>query len=521
MTLKNKCLFLTAKEIFFKKSPLIKTAAVCFWLYLILAKSVSAEEDLSWAANKYGIHVNSSFEDLPKAAQMLNSNGGDWGWLTVVIRQDELNQQQWQDFFNLCRRLHLIPIVRLATEPENGYWKKPNQETTKKAAEFLNSLNWPIKPRFVVVYNEPNRGDEWGGASDPKEYFELLELTSDYFHNLSQDFFIISAGLDLAAPNRPPAFISAEAFYQQGFLYKPEALAKINGLGSHSYPNHGFIGSAEDTGKTSIRGYQWELSYLNSLGFNQNLPVFITETGWPHQEGGDKGNYYPAEKTAQLIQKAFSYWNQDPRIVAVTPFILNYPHGKFAHFSWLNQDQKPYPQLELVQQTPKQPQSPPQKEKIVIKRIEVSRPFSQKAKPLSQTKPQTDSAVPEPSQKFSNSGVKINGKLTLINQGQSIWGDKSPFCLGPEAKQPGVLSLSTICLPEKVLVEPNQEACFDFEMTLDQQSLPVSFGWEKTGKVKIEKLPNFLWGRTIYPYQRSLLGRVIGFLKHLRLKSDI
>lgn len=527
MILKVSLLFPLLKKISFKTSFSVGAAILSILLSITLIKPVSAAENLSWATNKYGIHVNSSFEDLPKAAELLNSNGGDWGWLTVVIRQDELNQQQWQDFFNLCRRRHLIPMIRLATELENGYWKKPDQETIKKTAVFLNSLNWPVETRFVIIYNEPNRGDEWGKATDSKEYFELLEFSSDYFHSLNQDFFIISAGLDLAAPNRPPAFISAEIFYRQGFIHKPEAFEKIDGLASHSYPNHGFVGTAEDTGKTSIRGYQWELNYLKSLGLDKDLPVFITETGWPHQEGGRISNYYPAEKVARLIEKAFDYWNQDDRVIAITPFILNYPFGEFAQFSWLNQDQKPYPQFELIQQTKKQGQKPPQKEKVVISKAEVSRSLPQKMEPQKvnlqyQSEHPLEANIPnQKTHGFLGSHIKIKGKVTLVNQGQNIWGEEGRFCLAPEEENPENFSLSTICLPEKTLVEPNQEARFDFEIVLDRETLPVSFGWEKTGKIQIEKLPIFLLGKTIYPYQRSLFEEIIGFLKHLRIKSDI
>ena len=35
-----------------------------------------------------------------------------------------------------------------------------------------------------------------------------------------------------------------------------------------------------DLGKTSVRGYEWELSFLEPLGLRTDIPIFITETGW-------------------------------------------------------------------------------------------------------------------------------------------------------------------------------------------------------------------------------------------------
>lgn len=40
---------------------------------------------------------------------------GDWGYVTELVRLDDLDPQRWQAFMDLCTELHLTPLLRLAT----------------------------------------------------------------------------------------------------------------------------------------------------------------------------------------------------------------------------------------------------------------------------------------------------------------------------------------------------------------------------------------------------------------------
>jgi hypothetical protein len=63
----------------------------------------------------------------------------------------------------------------------------------------------------------------------------------------------------------------------------PGIFKKIDGWGSHSYPNPNFSGSPIDTHRASIKGYQKELEFLkNNFGVGE-IPIIITETGWQHE----------------------------------------------------------------------------------------------------------------------------------------------------------------------------------------------------------------------------------------------
>jgi len=141
------------------------------------------------------------------------------------------------------------------------------------------------------------------------------------------------SGFDASAPNGEST-IDETKFLREMIAYNPDLFTNIDGWASHSYPNPGFTGKVSDSGRGTLRTYRWELDLLNSLGVKKNLPVFITETGWPHQEGNNNINYYSADDVSELINLASEEIWKDQNIIAVTPFVLNYPFYPFSNFSW-------------------------------------------------------------------------------------------------------------------------------------------------------------------------------------------
>jgi hypothetical protein len=191
-------------------------------LYLILAVPTQAK-------NIFGLHLSQT-SDLEKAAPIVNSNNGDWGYVTIVIRTDQLNHQMWQDFFDQCRKLHLTPIVRLATIMEKDYWKRPDISDIDNLANFLNSLNWPQSKQIIVLFNEPNHATEWGGEVDINNFVDITYYASQKLKSLNPNFYILTTGLDLAAPSKNPNFESTANFYQQIVNLKPDYFNNIDGL---------------------------------------------------------------------------------------------------------------------------------------------------------------------------------------------------------------------------------------------------------------------------------------------------
>lgn len=303
-----------------------------FFIILPFQHIFAIYDPLSVPNNKYGIHI-ADVNDLSEAAKLVNSENGDWGYITLVIGENDRNTQKWQEIFNSLRRDHLIPIVRLATSTEKNWWKIPADKTLDDWIIFLNSLNWPIKNRYIVIYNEPNHALEWGGTIDPEGYAQILVNFATRFKNTNEDFFILPAGLDASASNTYES-MDISQYLQRMITSQPEILDKIDGWTSHSYPNPGFSASPYNSGKGTIRSFEWEISYLKSLGLKRTLPVFITETGWTHSFGMSLNSSLLTPETISDYIKIASetIWNSTD-IVAVTPFVFNYQDVPFDHFS--------------------------------------------------------------------------------------------------------------------------------------------------------------------------------------------
>ncbi len=279
----------------------------CTFLFLFSAGQISAIYDpLSVPNNRVGIHIFSE-KDLGDAANLVNSSGGDWGYVTFVITEGERDQGRWQKVFDQMRRVHLIPIMRIASKAEGGIWEKPSDAEIEGWVSFLNSLNWVIQNRYVIISNEPNHAAEWGGKVDPEGYAAYLKKFSQKLKSASPDFFVLPAGLDPA---------TNETGFIRGMLKaEPDIFNYVDGWTSHSYPT------------TSTSEYSQELAFLKTLGVSKILPVFITETGWSNKNLNEK------TIGGRLVRSFQKEWN-DPRVVAVTPFILDYNAEPFTQFSW-------------------------------------------------------------------------------------------------------------------------------------------------------------------------------------------
>jgi hypothetical protein len=340
--------------------------------------------------NKFGIHITDE-KDLTDAAALVNSAGGDWGYVTFVITEAERNHDRWQQVFDQMRRLHLIPIVRIATKADGDIWEAPNEAEINNWIAFLNSLNWVIQNRYIVIANEPNHSSEWGGKIDPAAYATYLNNFAIKLHQASPDFFVLPAGLDASARNASTT-MDETTFLKKMLITEPTIFENLDGWVSHSYPNPAFAGKETDTGRGSIDTFDWELNYLKTLGITKDLPVFVTETGWSNQK-------IDPTKISAMYDFAFqNIWN-DARVISVTPFILNYPQSPFSEFSWKKGDGTFYPYYPEVQKFLKTAGTPVQ---IVSGTI-----LGAIAQPI----------IP--------SGSDFVGAILTRNTGQSIWNAKN------------------------------------------------------------------------------------------------
>jgi hypothetical protein len=413
------------------------------WLVLSPSTAHAIVNPLEVPNNKVGIHIMQATPDESSPAASLVNNNGDWGYVTILIEKTDKNKEKWQGFFDDLRRKHLIPIVRIATKPSGNFWDRPSDTDAKEWAQFLDSLNWPTKNRYVTIYNEPNHSNEWGNSTDPISYAKILNETIDALKATSNDFFVLNAGFDASAPHQPPRYFDQLFFMQEMEKTVPGIFKKLDGWVSHSYPNPGFVGSPDATGRISVKGWVWELDQLRNFGVTKNLPVFITETGWKHAEGLILDRNLPsADIVASYYEKAFKEAWISPRIVAVTPFLLTYQEASFDHFSFKKLGADYYPQFQVIKDLPKVSGKPIQVNRAELVKGEVFKTV------------------------VARESYDIT--LTFKNTGGSIWAD------GETIKLKALTGGSELGIPELMVtekVEPGQEYTFKFRIKAPEKGI--------------------------------------------------
>jgi hypothetical protein len=413
-------------------------------------------DPLSTPNNRFGIHITDT-NDLEDARNLVNSQEGDWGYVTTVMQENDRDYSKWQTFFDICREKHIIPLVRLATIPQGTSWKRPTAGDAPAWANFLNSLNWPVKNKYVMLFNEPNHAKEWGGQTDPASYAEIVEAFSKKLKAEDKDFFILNAGLDASAPESDIT-TTEERFLQDMLASRPKVFDYIDGWNSHSYPNPAFSSPPQNTGKGSVGTFLWERQLLNELGIEKDLPVFITETGWSQRsldETTIAGYLKIANETA---------WN-NANIVAVTPFILNYQDGLFSEFSWKTEDGFKE-QYKVVQSLPKTKGAPKQKQKAIL-------------------------TMELPERFLANETYTL--PLNLDNEGQAIWKKEDGYVLKIEASgltvEPSELEVNTrpgeVINTKIKITTPQDPGEYGIRLVLKKNNEKAM---ELTQKITVEKL---------------------------------
>lgn len=314
--------------------------------------------------NKVGMYVQNSGDQIAGAAGLINSNGGDWGYVLLTMNLNDRGGGTWQSLFDAAAQNHVIPIIQLF----NAGSCNPDDMDFDGLAEMLNSLKWPSTHRYISIFNEVNAGDYWCGNASGASYAKALDRAIKSFKGQSSNFFIMPAAFNSSArtgavSNEKAKYIGEDLFLSQMNEAMPGIFTRIDGWATHAYPQPNFSGSIYG-GRDSILNYTWELGLLSNLGVGA-LPVFITETGWLHREGQESCGQYSqagllsADTVAARYQAAFtSYWLRDPRVVAIAPFIWDSSDPCAAGFAWQKPDGSLYPQGEMLKGIPKTAGSP-------------------------------------------------------------------------------------------------------------------------------------------------------------------
>jgi hypothetical protein len=350
-------------------------------------------------SNKLGIHLllddgrNVWPTDVwPMHLRYARQAVGEWGYVTQLVRLDDLDPARWQLFMDLCAGQHLIPILRLATayDREAGWWMAPPRDAddsyravAARYAGFVAAMGWPTPEHTVVVGNEPNHGNEWGGRPDPEAYARFLINVADALHAADPNVRVLNAGFDPYAPHTGSQPFSGGMYYvdEETFLDRmhaayPDVFDHLDAWASHPYPmgpftegpwvqvyqvdlindvaNPDHVEPPPGIYNRGVNGYEWELFKLSTLGV-EPLPVFITETGWRHAEtadpgAGDSGGFPDAETVAAYLdltlrgnggrypdypEEGWIPWLADSRVMGITFFALDGFPAEWGHSNWL------------------------------------------------------------------------------------------------------------------------------------------------------------------------------------------
>lgn len=446
-----------------KLFTLIFTFALFILHYSLFASDARAVTNpLAVPNNRYGIHIISATrEEAAEAAEMVNNNG-DWGYITVLAESKDRNEQKWQEFFNELRRRHLIPLVRIATKPDgnSGNWERPYEGEAEAWADFLDKLIWPVKNRYIIVYNEPNHGSEWGGSVDPEGFAVAANRTIDALKKKSEDFFILNPGFDASTPNQPPKYMDQEEFMKRMEVSVPGIFSKFDGWVSHSYPNPGFAGKPTDRGRGTVRTWEWEQDLLNTMGVKKVLPIFITETGWKHSNGVTVNKNFPdPDIVGEYYKEAFGSAWANNRVVAVTPFLLNYQDPPFDHFSFkINGNARTADEagkdyhlpFYILKDAQKISGKPVQSEKAEFVKIGIEKDGFTNYFEATSSGTTATLAYNEP----------YTLHITFKNTGQSIWGESTGIALNVFGTAEA-FAQTRFEIPQDKKVEPGGEITFD------------------------------------------------------------
>ena len=265
---------------------------------------LSPAQVLAGQGEVLGIHILHPYEFEQVNELLTDHNQDNWRYVTIPLSLNDLEKHdQWQKFFDECQQAKFIPLVRLASKPEGAVWKIPNRHELVSLISFLSALNWPTDQKYIMVLNEVNHAQEFGGKIEPAEYVEILEFTSLWAHSENKNYQVLPAAMDLAANNSVETR-EAFAYLQAMQVANPNWLELIDYWNSHSYPNPGFSDHPAKSGNNKIDSFRYDLALVSRFT-GKKLPVFITETGWSSQVMSD-------ETAANFLKIAFeSTWNNN------------------------------------------------------------------------------------------------------------------------------------------------------------------------------------------------------------------
>ena len=248
------------------------------------------------------------------AAELVNSNGGDWGHVTILlVDEDRADPDRLQRLFDQFYLHHLVPIVRIGTRFDEArqLWVRPQPSDPYLWREFFDRIRWPTTHHYLVIGNEPNLGREWGGAVDAADYARYVEKWLDVFAD-DRHYRVFNGALDASNDTSLPERMDEYEFIEAMRDASPTIFERLDGWASNPYH---FRWWAEEL-RYSYRAYEAELAAIG-----REMPVIIVESAAGHVDD--------PRAVADYYEMAFRHWLADPRVVAATPLFWSPEADRF------------------------------------------------------------------------------------------------------------------------------------------------------------------------------------------------
>src|SRR3954447_25024189 len=238
------------------------------------AREVPAAQDDALPNNIVGLNVARLRQDryLEVTSNLVNANGGDWGYVTVVWTAQERDSSAadylLQQFLDRCYEQHLQPIIRVATRFDEyaGIWSRPEEDDAERWRAFFERGKWPTRRVWIIAGNEPNLGRDWGGEVDAAGYARYLSHFLDVFAD-SEQFQVVNAPLDASNATELPTMQDDFEFLAEMKAAVPGIFERLPAWASNPYR---VLGQGDSLRYTHL-AYEAELQTIG-----RDMPVLIT-----------------------------------------------------------------------------------------------------------------------------------------------------------------------------------------------------------------------------------------------------
>jgi hypothetical protein len=286
----------------------------------------------------------------------------DFDW--KVIQPDSAENFEWEAYDNVVLEaatsgIRILGVLAYTPSWANGgkeskYYPPKDTATFARFAGRVAERYGADKVAAWEIWNEPNLGDFWQPKANPKEYAQLVRVTSTVLKQASPTSVVVSGGL--AQPANSEKDIDARDFLKQ--LYSVGIGKYIDAVGNHPYTAPHLA--------SSMMGHNWRKMWIGIPSMRDILiangdaskQIWITEFGAP-TFGSDKYNIKVDEATqATMVSDVYSVARKEQWVGPV--FWYNYAdfcpkasgNSTECHYGLVRFDGSHKPAFSAYQQVP-------------------------------------------------------------------------------------------------------------------------------------------------------------------------